>query len=47
MPRGEIRLTDLEPFRSVSVERVGAVVGRLPAHVMTQVNNALRLHLQL
>nr|WP_300145180.1 type II toxin-antitoxin system PemK/MazF family toxin [Propionicimonas sp.] len=36
-----------EQVRSVSVERIGAVIGRLPAHVMVQVDDALRLHLQL
>jgi len=36
-----------EQVRSVSVERLGPVVGRLPTHLMTQLDDALRLHLQL
>ena len=36
-----------EQIRSVSVERLGPVVGRLPTHLMTQLDEALRLHLQL
>ncbi len=31
----------------VSVERLGAVLGRVPPGVMAQVDDALRLHLQL
>lgn len=36
-----------EQVRSVSVERLGPVIGRLPTHLMAQVDDALRLHLQL
>lgn len=36
-----------EQVRSVSVERLGAVLGRVPPGVMAQVDDALRLHLQL
>lgn len=36
-----------EQVRSVASERVGAVLGRVPAHRMTRVDDALRLHLQL
>jgi mRNA interferase MazF len=36
-----------EQVRSVSVERLGHVIGRLPTHLMTQLDDALRLHLQL
>lgn len=36
-----------EQIRSVSVERLGPVVGHLPTHLMTQLDDALRLHLQL
>lgn len=36
-----------EQVRSVSVERLGGVIGRLPTHLMTQLDDALRLHLQL
>lgn len=36
-----------EQVRSVSVERLGPVLGRLPAQVMQAVDEALRLHLQL
>ena len=36
-----------EQVRSVAVERVGPVVGRLPSELMTNLDDALRLHLQL
>jgi mRNA interferase MazF len=36
-----------EQVRSIAVERLGAVLGRVPADVMAQVDDALRLHLQL
>ena len=36
-----------EQVRSVSVERIGTVIARLPAHLMAQLDDALRLHLQL
>ena len=36
-----------EQVRSASVERVGPAVGRLPTHLMTQLDAALRLHLDL
>jgi mRNA interferase MazF len=36
-----------EQVRSVDVERLGAVLGRAPVEVMAQVDDALRLHLQL
>lgn len=36
-----------EQVRSVSVERVGRVLGRVPAHLMAELDDALRLHLQL
>jgi len=36
-----------EQVRSVAVERLGAVLGRVPADVMAQLDDALRLHLQL
>jgi mRNA interferase MazF len=36
-----------EQVRGVSVERLGAVVGRLPVHLMAQLEDALRLHLGL
>ena len=36
-----------EQVRSVSLERLGPVIGRLPTHLMTQVDDALRLHLLL
>lgn len=36
-----------EQVRSVSVERIGPVIGRLPAHLIAQLDDALRLHLQL
>ena len=36
-----------EQVRSVSVERVGPVLGRVPAEIMAELDEALRLHLQL
>ena len=36
-----------EQVRSISVERLGAVVGQVPADAMTRLDDALRLHLQL
>jgi mRNA interferase MazF len=36
-----------EQVRSVTVERLGSVLGRIPADVMAAVDDALRLHLQL
>lgn len=36
-----------EQVRSVSIERVGLLLGRVPAKLMMQLDDALRLHLQL
>jgi mRNA interferase MazF len=36
-----------EQVRSVAVERIGPVVGRVPVGLMSQLDDALRLHLQL
>lgn len=36
-----------EQVRSVDVERLGPVVGRVPTRLMTALDDALRLHLQL
>jgi mRNA interferase MazF len=36
-----------EQVRSVTVERVGPAVGRVPPRLMAAVDEALRLHLQL
>lgn|SRR5690348_11415776 len=36
-----------EQVRSIAVERLGGVLGRIPADLMTKVDDALRLHLQL
>lgn len=36
-----------EQVRSIAVERVGSALGRVPADVMAQLDDALRLHLQL
>jgi mRNA interferase MazF len=36
-----------EQVRSVSVERLGSALGRVPAPVMVEVDEALRLHLGL
>ena len=36
-----------EQVRSVSVDRLGAALGRVPAALMADLDDALRLHLQL
>ncbi len=36
-----------EQVRSISVERLGPVLGHLPTPVMSRLDDALRLHLQL
>ena len=36
-----------EQVRSVSIERIGPVIGRLPTHLISKLDAALRLHLQL
>jgi mRNA interferase MazF len=36
-----------EQVRSITVGRLGAVLGHVPAAVMAEVDDALRLHLQL
>jgi mRNA interferase MazF len=36
-----------EQVRSVAVERLGAVLGRAPADVMAQLDDALGIHMQL
>ncbi len=36
-----------EQVRAVSVDRIGPVIGRLPAPLVAQLDEALRLHLQL
>ena len=36
-----------EQVRSVAVERVGALMGRVPAPIMLRIDEALRLHLAL
>jgi mRNA interferase MazF len=36
-----------EQVRSVAVERIGHVLGRVPGPLMARVDDALRLHLQL
>jgi mRNA interferase MazF len=36
-----------EQVRSVSVQRLGPALGRLPASIMSELDDALRLHLQL
>jgi mRNA interferase MazF len=36
-----------EQVRSVAVERIGPVLGRLPADVLSALDDALRLHLAL
>ena len=36
-----------EQVRSVAVERVGNLIGSVPFHLMDQLDDALRLHLEL
>ena len=36
-----------EQVRSVSVQRIGPLLGRVPPQIMTALDEALRLHLQL
>jgi mRNA interferase MazF len=36
-----------EQVRSVAVERIGRLLGRVPAQLMAELDEALRLHLQL
>jgi mRNA interferase MazF len=36
-----------EQVRSIAVERIGDVIGRVPARLMRQLDDALRLHLNL
>lgn len=36
-----------EQVRPVAIERVGSVIGRVPFHIMEQLDDALRLHLDL
>lgn len=36
-----------DQVRSISIERLGAVLGRVPSDVMAQIDDALRLHLAL
>lgn len=36
-----------EQVRSIAIERIGAVLGQAPANIMAQVDDGLRLHLQL
>ena len=36
-----------EQVRAVSVDSIGPVIGRLPARLAAQLDEALRLHLQL
>ncbi len=36
-----------EQIRSIAVERVGPILGRVPTATMAELDNAIRLHLQL
>lgn len=55
MLRGEIREVNFEPVRgseaskrrTVAIERVGRRVGQLPAPLMLELEDVLRLHLGL
>jgi mRNA interferase MazF len=52
LPAGETGLprdskAQAEQVRAVAVERVGPALGRVPTELMTRLDEALRLHLQL
>ena len=52
MPRGTAGLdrvskAQAEQVRSIAVERIGRILGLIPAPLMTEVDDALRLHLAL
>ena len=52
LPAGETALrhdskAQAEQVRSIAVERLGPVLGRVPASLMAELDDALRLHLQL
>ncbi|NLT28934.1 MAG: type II toxin-antitoxin system PemK/MazF family toxin [Propionibacterium sp.] len=36
-----------EQVRAVDVDRIGAAIGRVPVHLMAELDDALRLHLHL
>ena len=45
LPKGS--KAQAEQIRSVAVERIGAVVGRLPADLLAELDAAMRLHLSI
>ena len=45
--RAFMEAAQAEQVRSIAVERLGAVLGQAPADVMADLDDALRLHLQL
>jgi mRNA interferase MazF len=52
LPADRCRLSEdskaqAEQIRSVTIERLGAVVGQLPADLVEELEDALRLHLSL
>jgi mRNA interferase MazF len=52
IPSGEAGLAhdskaQAEQVRSIDAQRVGALLGSLPAHLMASLDDALRLHLSL
>lgn len=52
LPAAETGLTidskaQAEQVRSVAVERIGRLLGRVPTPIMARIDDALRLHLQL
>lgn len=52
LPADETRLradskAQAEQVRSVTVERIGPALGRVPSQLMAELDEALRLHLQL
>ena len=44
---GRMSKAQAEQIRSVAIERVGAVVGHLPADLLDELDAAIRLHLGL
>jgi len=52
LPRGSCGLSkaskaQAEQIRSIAMQRIGSVAGRLPADVLNQLDDAIRLHLAL
>jgi mRNA interferase MazF len=47
VPQARDSKAQAEQVRPVSFERVDAVLGRVPPHLMAEIDTALRLHLGL